>query len=228
MKAQDIMVSPVVTVTPETSVQELAQLLIDRRISGVPVLDAQGTLVGIVSEGDLLRRTEAATERRSSWWLELLSGPEQLASEYVRAHSRRVGDIMRREVVTARPDTPVDEIATLMERYAIKRVPIVEDGRVVGIISRANLIQAVASRGAQMQVPASDGEIRDQVLARLRAQPWAHLAMVNVTVSGGTVNMWGMVPSEAEREAMRVVAEEVAGVGAVRDNLTVWSPAYVT
>jgi len=135
---------------------------------------------------------------------------------------------MRREVVTARPDTPVDEIATLMERYAIKRVPIVEDGRVVGIISRANLIQAVASRGAQMQVPASDGEIRDQVLARLRAQPWAHLAMVNVTVSGGTVNMWGMVPSEAEREAMRVVAEEVAGVGAVRDNLTVWSPAYVT
>lgn len=228
MKAQDIMVSPVVTVTPETSVQELAQLLIDRRISGVPVLDAQGTLVGIVSEGDLLRRTEAATERRSSWWLELLSGPEQLASEYVRAHSRRVGDIMRREVVTARPDKPVDEIATLMERYAIKRVPIVEDGRVVGIISRANLIQAVASRGAQMQVPASDGEIRDQVLARLRAQPWAHLAMVNVTVSGGTVNMWGMVPSEAEREAMRVVAEEVAGVGAVRDNLTVWSPAYVT
>ena len=145
MKARDVMVSPVISVKPSCTVKEVAQTLLERRISAVPVVDDTGKLVGIVSEGDLMHRAEIGTQRRHSWWLRVLTGDDALAAEYTKAHARTVADVMTREVITASPDTPLHEIAALLERRSIKRVPIVRDGALLGIVSRANLLQALAS-----------------------------------------------------------------------------------
>ena len=219
MRARDVMVSPVITVKPSSSVREVAQTLLKERISAVPVVDDQGKLVGIISEGDLLHRAEAGTQRRHSWWLVGLVGDESLASEYIKAHSRKVADVMTRKVVTAAPDSPLHQIAALLEKNSIKRVPIVENGQLVGIISRANLVQALASTRKGLEIPSSDSEIRDKVLARLNGQPWANTTLLNVTVNGGVVDLWGITRSETERKAIRVAAETTPGVRSVNDNL---------
>src|SRR5690606_1511825 len=172
MKASDVMVSPVITVTPDTSVREAATLLLERRISAVPVVNAEGRLAGIVSEGDLMRRSEAGTERRRSWWLEAFSSEEALAAEYVKAHGRRVAAVMTPRVITATPDTPLHEIATLFEKNSIKRVPIVKDGQLVGIVSRANLVQALASTRDTSETSLSDAEIRERLMKHLQQQKW--------------------------------------------------------
>jgi CBS domain-containing protein len=213
------MVSPVVTVKPSSSVQEAAKILLARRISALPVVDNDGKLVGIVSEGDLIHRVEAETERPRSWWLQIVSGNGILAT-YAKAHARKVDDVMTREVVTAAPDMPLSEIALLLEEHGIKRVPIVETGQIVGIVSRANLIQAVASPRTHIEVPLSDAKIRDNLLTHLRSQPWAHTGLLNVSVTDGVVDLWGMSYSDAERKAIRIAAENTAGVRAVNDHLT--------
>jgi signal-transduction protein with cAMP-binding, CBS, and nucleotidyltransferase domain len=153
-----------------------------------------------------------------------MTGEETLAAEYVKAHARKVGDIMAHDVSTAAPDTPLDEIATLMERKSIKRVPIVNNGQLVGIVSRANLVQAVASRHVGLEITEADAAIRDKLLTHLKAQPWAHIALLNVTVSGGVVDLWGMASSETDRRAIRVAAESTPGVCAVNDHLIVQRP----
>ena len=219
MRARDVMVSPVVTVKPSSSVQEAAKILLARRISALPVVDNDGKLVGIVSEGDLMHRVEAETERPRSWWLDIVSGNGTLATEYAKAHGRKVEDVMTRKVVTAAPDTTLSEIAMLLEEHGIKRVPIVETGQIVGIVSRANLIQAVASPRTHIEVPLSDAKIRDNLLAHLRSQPWAHTGLLNVSVTDGVVDLWGMSYSDAERKAIRIAAETTAGVRAVNDHL---------
>jgi CBS domain-containing protein len=219
MKARDVMVSPVVTVMPNSSVKKLAQTLLKNHISAVPVVDDQGRLVGIVSEADLLHRSEAGTERRRSPWLRLMAADKALAAEYIKVHSRKVSDIMVRDVVSADPETPLDEIAILMEKNSIKRVPIVSNGQLVGIVSRANIVQAVASKSIRLEVEQKDAAIRDSLLAHLKAQPWAHTALLNVTVNGGLVHLWGMTSSETERQAVRVAAESTTGVHAVYDHL---------
>jgi CBS domain-containing protein len=221
MKARDVMVSPVITVKPDSSVKEVAQLFLDRRISAVPVVNDQGKLVGIVSEGDLLHRAEAGTERRRPPWLRLFTGNDTLAVEYARAHARKVADVMTRNVITVTPETPLHEIASLLEKNAIKRVPVVRDGEIVGLVSRANLLQAVATARKELEIPLSDTTIRNQLLAHLRAQPWAHTLLLNVTVNGGVVDLWGIANSETERKAIRVAAESAPGVRAVNDNLIV-------
>jgi CBS domain-containing protein len=228
MKARDVMVSPVITVHPSTSVQDLARLLLERRISAVPVVDDQGRLVGIVSEGDLLHRSEAGTERRRSWWLRLIAGDDALAADYIKAHARKVSDVMTTQVITAAPETPLDEIAVLLEKNAIKRVPIVENGLIVGIVSRANLIQAVATTRKSDDHAPSDSAIRDKLLAHLKAQPWMHTDLLNVTVSDGVVNLWGVTESETERRAIRVAAETIPGVRGVTDHLLMRMAAYGT
>lgn len=219
MKARDVMVFPVITVTPSSSVKEVAQLFLERRISAVPVVDDKDKLVGIVSEGDLMHRTEARTERRRSWWLLALTEDQTLASEYVRSHARRVADIMTRDVITASPDTRLHELATLLECNAIKRVPIVEGGRLVGIVSRANLIQAVASDRKEIDSSLSDVAVRDKLLAHLKAQRWAHTNRLNITVTDGVVDLWGVTTSDAEKNAIRVAAESAPGVSAVNDHV---------
>ena len=222
MKARDVMVSPVITVKPSASVREVAELFLKYRISAVPVVDDKDRVVGIVSEGDLLHRAEAGTEQRRSWWLLALMGTETLAQDYIKAHARRVEDVMTRDVITVRPYTPVHEIAALLEKNAIKRVPVVENDQLVGIVSRANLIQAVASARKGLDVTLSDSTVRDNLLERLRQQPWAHASLVNVTVTDGVVDLWGSTESDAERKAIRVAAEATQGVNAVNDNLVIY------
>jgi CBS-domain-containing membrane protein len=219
MKAYDVMVSPVVTVKPTSSVREAAKIFLERRISAVPVVNDQGKLVGIISEGDLMHRSEAGTERQRSWWLDAFISNETLAAEYTKAHARTVADVMTRHVITAAPDTPLHEIAALLEKNSIKRVPIVKDGQLVGIVSRANLVQAVASTKKTLEIALSDSVIRDQILKQLKQQKWAHTQLLNVTVSGGVVDLWGIAPSEAERQAIRVAAQSIPGVQGVNDNM---------
>jgi CBS-domain-containing membrane protein len=179
--------------------------------------------VGIVSEGDLMRRVEAGTGRRRPWWLAILTGKDVLASEFVKEHSRKVADVMTRQVVTAAPDTPLWAVANLLEKNAIKRVPIVQDGKVVGIVSRANLLQALASFSKRMEsaTPEDDAKIRERVLTQLKAEPWTRPSLINVIVQDGTVELWGVVDSASEKKAVRVAAEVTPGVRAVNDNLII-------
>jgi CBS domain-containing protein len=219
MKACDVMVSPVITTKPSASVKEVAQLLLQNRISALPVVD-DGKLVGIVSEGDLMRRADLGTERHRSWWLAgLFTQDDTLAAEYVKQHSTKVADVMTKRLVTATPDTPLNEIAGLLERHSIKRVPIVENGAVVGIVSRANIIQALAADRKGLDMPPPDAELRDKIMAHLKAQPWAHTSLLNVTVNDGVVDIWGITQSEVEKKALRVAAETMPGVRSVKDNV---------
>jgi CBS domain-containing protein len=223
MKASDVMVSDVITVKPTGTVQQVAELLMMNHISAVPVVDDSGALVGIVSEGDLLRRREAGTDHRRSWWLKLLMGREILAAEFVKEYSRHVSDVMTHNVVTAPPDASVADIATLLERHRIKRIPIVRNGKLVGIVSRANLIQAIAVHRNKVlpTQPIADTELREKVVSRLKAEAWIRPSLVNVTVTDGTVDLWGIVDSPTEKHALRVAVEVTPGVKAVNDNVLV-------
>ncbi len=221
MKAADVMVSNVISVGSQASVQEVADLLLRNRISGVPVTGPQGELVGIVSEGDLMRRPEAGTERRYSWWLGLLASSEGMASEYIKSHSHKVVDVMTRRVVTATPDTPVSEIAALLEKHGIKRVPIVTDGKVVGIVSRANLLHALASLENVPAGTTDDASIRSKLVSRLANERWTKPSLMNLIVHDGTVDLWGIVDSQTERKAVRVLVETTPGVRGVNDNLII-------
>lgn len=223
MLARDVMISPVITVKPSTTVEDVARLFLDKKISAAPVLDDTGMLIGIISEADLLHRVEAGTERRRSWWLQAFIEDETLATEYVKAHGRQVSDVMTRGVIVAAPDTPLHEIAASMEKNAVKRLPIMENGQLVGIVSRSNLLQAVASGRKLVGITPSDKVIRDRILADLNAQPWAHTGLLNVTVSDGVVDLWGFAESKAERKAIKVAAEATPGVRAVNDNLKTFS-----
>jgi CBS domain-containing protein len=225
MKASDIMVAKVVTIGPNASVRDVANLLLNEHISAVPVVSEDGNLLGIVSEGDLMRRAEVGTERHRSWWLEMLSSDEALAAEFVKANARKTADVMTRDVITANPETQVCDIASLMEKSSVRRVPIVKDGKVVGIVSRANLLQALASAPleADAQQKVDDSALREKVEARLSAQAWTKPWQLNVIVHDGIVDLWGVVHSQIEKTAARVAAERVPGVRAVNDNLVVWS-----
>ena len=227
MRARDVMTRAVATTTPETTVEKVSQMLINLRISGVPVLDRNGQLVGIVTEGDLLRRVETGTERQRSRWSELFSANSRLAEEYIKSHARRVEDIMTREVVSVAELASLGEIAELMETKRIKRVPVVHNGKIVGIVSRADLLQVLASGGTTTADEDSDRLIRERLLAELRKQEWANPAESNVVVADGVVHFWGTVGSEEERTALRVVAENIAGVRGIEDH-TISGPRYLS
>jgi CBS domain-containing protein len=221
MQARDIMSTPVVSVRPDTPVSEIAALLFEKRISGVPVLD-EGRLVGIVSEGDLLHRHEIGTDRAKragSWWLRMFSA-DQTPAEYVKAHGRVARDIMNREVVTITSETPVTEIASLLESRGIKRVPVMRGDEVVGIVSRANLVQALAGmRPAAIRVtPPVDQAIRGRLQAELARQSWWRQAASNVIVTDGVVHYFGLIDRDDERDAARVAAENIPGVLSVEDH----------
>jgi CBS-domain-containing membrane protein len=225
MKARDVMGTYVITVGPDLDVAVVAKILLKNRISAVPVVSPEGRLLGIVSEGDLIRRSEAQTERRHSWWLGLFGSAEMLAKDFVKANARKAGDVMTRKVVTATPNTSLREIADLLEKNNIKRVPIVEGGHLFGIVSRANLIQALASRrGGVAGIEAVDEKLRDAVLANLRKQP-GNTALVTVIAEAGVITLWGFVESEDEKKAIRVAAEITPGVRAVNDNIQIHSLA---
>jgi CBS domain-containing protein len=218
MKAHDVMTWGVISVEPEASVTRAVRLMLQNKISGLPVVDTQGRLVGMVTEGDFLRRGELGTQRQRPRWLEFLLGPGKLAAEYVQASGQKVEEIMTPEPKTITPETPLDEVVGLMERHRIKRLPVVQDGKLVGIVSRANLLHALASVAREVKAPAGDdAAIRDRIMAECAKQPWA--PHVNVVVRNGVVGLWGVITDERERQAFMVVAENVPGVKAVRDHL---------
>ena len=222
MNAADVMTRGALTVTAESTVEDAARLMLSHRISGLPVVDESGALVGMLTEGDLLRRAEIGTERRHSRWVELLLGPGRLARDYVQTHAGKAGAIMTREVVSITPDAPLDAAVALMEKHRVKRLPVLENGRLVGILSRANLIAAlVEAAGKTETVATSDREIRCRLLAEIDQQRWAPRSSLEITVRHGVVELSGVVTDEREREALRVAAERLPGVTGVHDRL-VW------
>jgi len=223
MNAADVMSSNVITVHPDTPIEKIADVLLTNHISAVPVVGENGALLGIVSEGDLIHRVEAGTELHRSWWLELLTGKQALAREFVKSHGRKASDLMTRSVVTVKPTTPLGEVARLLEKHRIKRVPVVDNGIVVGIVSRANLVQAIVRSGIKAAEPKSidDTTLHDNVTAALAAEAWADPPHINVIVRNGTVELWGFVESEAEKQAARIAVEVLPGVRNVVDKLVV-------
>ena len=219
MNASDIMTSPPITVGPDTPVRDIAQLLFERRISGVPVVE-DARLVGMVSEGDLLHRHEIGTDRAprdGSWWLRLFSA-DHSPTEYVKSHARRARDIMTRDVATVAPYTSLAEIATLLERRGIKRVPVVLGERVVGIVSRSNLVQALAVQAPAAASETHDDAIRASLLAELEQQSWWRERVSNIIVTEGVVHYFGTIRSKDQQDAARVAAENIAGVRGVEDH----------
>jgi CBS domain-containing protein len=220
MKAKDVMTSPVVSIEPDASIWQAVRIMLQRHISGLPVIDQKSSLVGIVTEGDFLRRAETGTQRRRPRWLEYLIGAGRLADEYTRSHGRKVSEIMTADPLTITEDTSLDEIVRLMEKRQIKRLPVVRDQEVVGIVSRANLVHALASVARDIRpTSAGDQAIRDRILAELASQSWAPVALVDVIVRDGVVELWGMITDERERKAIVVAAENAPGVKAVNDHL---------
>ena len=220
MHARDVMVSPVITARKSATVREVANILLEKRISAVPVVDDAGKLVGIVTESDLMRRAEAGTEHPYSWWVHFLAGDATIAADYVKSHAAHIEDVMTSDVVTAIPETPLHEIATLLEERQIRRLPIVDkDGNLVGIVSRANLIQVVASARPKLELTLPDSTIRQRLLSELKKHSWAHTHNLDVTVTNGVVDLWGYAQSNEERKAIRVAAEDIPGVVAVNDHL---------
>jgi CBS-domain-containing membrane protein len=223
MKARDVMTWGVNSIEADAPVMRAAQVMLQHKISGLPVVDARGKLVGIVTEGDFLRRGEIGTQRHRPRWLEFLIGPGRLAAEYVRACGRKVSEIMTPNPHTITEDTSLDKIVELMERHRIKRLPVVEDGKLVGLVSRANLMHALASLARDAKPSAQDdGAIRDRILAELATQAWA--PQINVVVRDGVVELWGVITDERERQAFVVAAENVAGVKLVHDHLVLIEP----
>lgn len=222
MRAQDVMTSPPITVTPDTPVIDIAALLIDRRISAVPVVDEVGRAIGIVSEGDLLRRCEIGTERQRSQWLELLLDRSAQAADFSKAYGLSARDVMTREVISVPPETELGEIARILEQRRIKRVPVVKDGVPIGIVSRANLLRGLvaSARETPPSPHGGDDQIRAALERRLGEEAWVDLSRLNIVVSDGIVHLWGIVKGEEQRRALKIAAESISGVRGVEDHLT--------
>jgi CBS domain-containing protein len=213
------MVSKVITVGPDTTVQEIANILLSNRISAVPVVDGTGALIGIVSEGDLMHRVEAGTERHRSWWLKLVGDKGAMAREFLKSHAIKALDVMTRPVITAPPDMPLGEVASLLEKHRIKRVPIVTNGKLIGIVSRANLLQALAAmrRDIPRESKLGDSELRNRIVSEMRTNLPESALQINVIVHDGEVELWGAVDTQDEKDALRVAAELTPGVRNVAD-----------
>jgi len=222
MKAEDVMTRDVISIAPDATVLQAARLMLQHHISGLPVVDEDGKLVGVLSEGDFLRRRETRTEHRRSRWLEFLMGPGRIAAEYSHSHGSKVSEVMTADVQAVADDTPLEEIVELMERKRIKRVPVLCGEQLVGIVTRSNLMHAMVSMARVVQpVAKDDGTIRESLLSEMQKADWAPVAMTNVLVRDGVVELWGTIVDERQREALKVAAENIPGVKAVNDHL-VW------
>jgi CBS domain-containing protein len=221
MNASDIMTPDVISADPDATVLQAARYMLQHHISGLPVIDKTGALVGILSEGDFLRRRETHTDRRPSRWLEFLMGPGKLAAQYTHTHGSKVSEVMTTNLRTVSEDTPLEKIVKMMERYRIKRVPVLRGKKVVGIVTRANLMHAMVSlaRG-EPKAATGDAAIRQELVKELKTEKWALASMINVVVREGVVELWGMIVDDRQREALVVAAENIPGVKQVKDHLT--------
>ena len=221
MKASDVMTPDVISADQDATVLQAARHMIQHHISGLPVIDKTGTLVGILSEGDFLRRRETHTDRRPSRWLEFLMGPGKLAAQYTHTHGSKVSEVMTTNLHTVSEDTSLEKVVEMMERYRIKRVPVLRGKKIVGIVTRANLMHAMVSlaRG-EPKAATGDAAIRQELLKELKTEKWALASMINVVVRAGVVELWGMIVDDRQRQALVVAAENVPGVKQVKDHLT--------
>jgi len=220
MNASDVMTRDTATLNTDASLGEAIGVMLGRGISGLPIVDQHGNLVGVLTEGDLLRRVEVGTsERRVFAWWDILRSTGLSAEEYVRTHSRTVGDLMTRDPATITEGTPLEEVVELMERKRIKRLPVVRDGKVVGIVSRADLLRAVGVKLGAMAEAGGDPAIHGRLLAELERQTWFSARNVSVGVKDGVVTLEGTISDEPTRDALRVAAQNAAGTGRVRDKL---------
>jgi len=231
MRADDIMTSPVISVGPDATIAEAVALMLKSHISGLPVVDADRRLVGMLSEGDLLRRAELGTVRRRPRWIEAFLLPGRSAEDYVQTHGRRVKEVMTRDPIAVEGATPLEDIVTLMERKRIKRVPVLSNGELVGMATRADLLRALLSRsGTETAANPDDERIREAIEAELKSQAWAPGTSVRIAVKDGIVELEGVILDDRLRDAIRVSAENAAGVKAVHDRLVYVEPytgAYV-
>ncbi len=220
MKVSDVMTKHVISISQETSVFVAIRLMLKHHISGLPVIDEHARLVGILSEGDFLRRAEIETEHKRSLWFDALFGPTDGAAAYVHSHGLAVREVMTPDPITVAEDTTLDEVVRLMETRGVKRLPVLRDGRVVGIVTRANLMRALLSIHRSAPQPSDDdAAIRERILAGITGQDWSSGATVDVVVHGGMVDLWGSVSDSAQRDALKVLAENVSGVIKVEDHL---------
>jgi CBS domain-containing protein len=225
MKAQDIMTRDVVTVGPETPVRDIAALMREKRISGIPVLADDGRVIGMVSESDLLRRAEVGTERRHKWWFRIFADSDALAREFAKAHGLKARDIMSRYVISVRDDAELRDVADILDNQHFRRVPVVQDGHLVGIVTRGDLVRVLS----QVQISKSAKMIDNSALHktlhdRIRTQSWINDSYINLTVNDGVVELWGFVISTDQRNALRALVEETEGVSQVEDKLSVAGP----
>ena len=225
MIVADVMTRNVISIAPEATVEDAAKMMLERRISGLFVVDKAGDMVGIITEGDLLHRDELGTERQHPWWLRLFISPAQQASEFTHAHGRHVRDVMTTDVVSVAHDETLESVVSLMEAHHIKRVPVTQDDRVVGVVSRSDLLRALLAR-ARHAAPAqaTDAEVRTAIMDALEGQSWAPTTTLNVTVEQGVADIWGTITSESERSAIRVIAENTPGVTLVHDHMVYVEP----
>lgn len=225
MIVSDVMTRNVISIAPDATVDEAVRLMLDRGISGLCVVDKAGDLAGILTEGDLLRRDELGTQRHRPWWLSLFASPAGMAADFTHANGRHVRDVMTEDVLSVAHNAALEDVVATMERHRVKRLPVTQDGRVIGIVSRSDLLRALISRVRGIQpLTTDDRTIRSAILAALEAQPWAPMTTLNVTVAAGIVDLWGTITNEEERRGIRVVAENTAGVEKVNDHLVYIEP----
>jgi CBS domain-containing protein len=225
MHVSDAMTPTVITAKPSMSIDEIVRLMVENRISGLPVIDEHGKLVGIVTEGDLLRRAEMGTELSVSRWRALLMGPARLAEQYTRAHARTVQDLMTREVATIAPTAPLAEVVALMQARAIKRLPVVDQGRLVGIISRADLMKALERLLPKASAATlEDADIQQRIFTALERQRWKPHTYIDIGVKDGIVDVSGVILDQQVRDALRVLIEGTPGVKRVVDRLVYVEP----
>jgi CBS domain-containing protein len=224
MQVSQAMSTKVIAIQPDANIAEAIDLMLRSHVSGLPVVDAEGTLIGLLSEGDLLRRAELGTQKPRARWIEILLGPGKAAETYVQTHGRKVEELMTAEPITIAPGADLSEAVDLMNRHRIKRLPVTLEGRVVGILTRADLIRALANLLPIAHTPVPDAAIRRSILDQLDKQAWAPTALIEIGVRDGIVTLSGTILDDRERAALRVIAENTPGVRSVEDQLTWTAP----
>ena len=228
MNAAELMTRDVVTIGPEAPFADAIRLMLALRVSGLPVVDCAGRLIGLLTEGDLLHRVETGTDAPRMGWFQALVDRGRMAEDYVHSHGRRVQDVMTRDVVTVRKESPLADIVRIMEQKHFRRVPVVDGEQLVGVVSRSDLVRVLGTLLAKEALPnKSDREIRACILTEMQRHRWAPGRNVQVTVINGIVELHGEIFDERMRSAMRVIAEAIPGVRAVEDDLTLVDPNSV-
>ncbi|MBI2154133.1 MAG: CBS domain-containing protein [Candidatus Rokubacteria bacterium] len=221
MKVEEIMTKDVIAVSPKTAVHEAAELMVDHAISGLPVVDDDGKVVGIVSEGDLILREKP--RERTPWWRVFFGDAERLALEYRKAHGTTVEEVMTRSLITVSPDLPIESAALVLDQHRIRRVPVLADGRLVGIVSRGDLIKVLSRAPAPAGGPPSDDRLVREMRARLAQEPWISNRGIVVQAKDGLIALWGLVLTEAEKSALETMARTIEGAKGVESHLVVKS-----